>query len=187
MRTITNRLAITLAPARQKMADDLLTGMAAGNVYVFRASPGMGKTTIRRWMQAKLGSPGRTSVPAKPFCERDSARFPARFRPPLWRCWPATAKTFRERISKPLWRKQNCCMRTPWRTAPNRRRGAVLSPCHRNVAGKPAKPGKRREPPFGKKIMAFRPAETVLRPLLVPGLPHEPARVSRAASFPPRA
>lgn len=55
MRTITNGLAITLAPAQQKAADDLLTGMAAGNVCVFRAGPGMGKTTVLRWMQAKLG------------------------------------------------------------------------------------------------------------------------------------
>jgi len=35
--------------------DDLLTGMTAGNVCVFRAGAGNGKTSVLRWMQAKLG------------------------------------------------------------------------------------------------------------------------------------
>lgn len=148
MRTITNRLAIRLAPAQQKLADDLLTGMAAGNVCVFRASPGMGKTTILRWMQAKLGSPAGRACPRNHSAretQRASPRVSAR---QCGDAGPQQPRPFGERISKPLWRKQNCCMRTPWRAAPNRRRGAVLSPCY-SVPGKPAKPGRRRALPFG--------------------------------------
>lgn len=46
---------IVLTPAQQRAADDLLTGMAAGNVCLLRGASGMGKTTVLRRVQAQSG------------------------------------------------------------------------------------------------------------------------------------
>jgi transitional endoplasmic reticulum ATPase len=47
---------IILTPAQEQLTTDLLESLAAGHVFVLKAAGGMGKTTVLRWLQAKLGA-----------------------------------------------------------------------------------------------------------------------------------
>ena len=63
-----------LTPAQQKAADGLLSGMAAGGVCVLESAAGMGKTTVLRWVRAKLGG---ALVTARQFMNLLKERLPA--------------------------------------------------------------------------------------------------------------
>ena len=45
----------SLTPAQQKTAGDLLASLSAGHLCLLRASAGMGKTSVLRWIQAQNG------------------------------------------------------------------------------------------------------------------------------------
>lgn len=65
---------VILTPSQQRAADDLLKGMAAGSVCVLESAAGMGKTTLLRWVRAKLGG---AFVTARQFMNVLKRRTPA--------------------------------------------------------------------------------------------------------------
>jgi hypothetical protein len=46
---------ITLSPTQRKVADQILASANKGEVCLLEAGPGMGKTSILRWLHARLG------------------------------------------------------------------------------------------------------------------------------------
>jgi len=62
-----------LTPAQQQAANCLLGGLPAGDVFVLRAKPGMGKTTVLRYLHAQAGG---TLLGIRQFLEELMARGP---------------------------------------------------------------------------------------------------------------